>query len=85
MKTIANIIIINSQNVKSEHLLAVIITSVFKEENSVSAWTSFTEVTNTGLPKLPLDDLKSFKHRLAELHVIQVIAWNVSACSFLDM
>ena len=33
MKTIANIIVINSQNVKSEHLLAVIITSVFKEEN----------------------------------------------------
>ena len=32
MKTIANIIIINSQNVKSEHLLAVIIISVFKEE-----------------------------------------------------
>ena len=28
MKTIANIIIINSQNVKSEHLLAVIITNL---------------------------------------------------------
>ena len=70
MKTKANIIIINSQNVKSEHLLAVIITSVFKEENSVSAWTSSTEVTNTGLPKLPLGDLKSLRHRLAELHVI---------------
>ena len=51
---IANIIIINSQNVKSEHLLPVIITSVFKEESSVSAWTSSTEVANTGLPKLPL-------------------------------
>ena len=74
MKTIANIIIINSQNVKSEHLLAVIITSVFKEERSVSAWTSSTEVANTGLPKLSLDDLKSLRHRLAELHacIIQV-------------
>ena len=72
MKTIANIIIINSQYVKSEHLLAVIITSVFKEESSVFAWTSSTGVTNTGLPKLPLDDLKSLKHRLAELHVIHL-------------
>ena len=83
MKTIANIIIINSQNVKSEHLLAVFITSVFKEENSVSTWTSFTEVAKTGLPKLPLDDLKSLGHWLAELHVIQVIAWNISVCTFL--
>ena len=77
MKTIANIIIINSQNVKSEHLLAVIITSVFKEENSVSAWTSFTEVansSNTGLPNLPLENPKSLRNWLAELHVIQVIA-----------
>ena len=80
MKTIANIIIINSQNVKSEHLLAVIITSVFKEESSVSAWTSSIEVANTGLPKLPLDDLKSFRHWLAELHVIQVITWNICMC-----
>ena len=74
MKTMANIIsyIINSQNVKSELLLAVIITSVFKEESSVSAWISFTEVTNTGLSKLPLDDLKSLRHWLAELHVIQL-------------
>ena len=80
MKTIANIIIINSQNVKAEHLLAVIITSVFKEENSVSAWTSSTEVANTGLPNLPLENLKFLRHRLAELHVIQVIAWNISAC-----
>ena len=85
MKTIANITIINSQNVKSEHLLAVIITSIFKEENSVSAWTSSAEATNTGLPKLPLDDLKSLRYRLAELHVIQVIAWNISVCSFLDI
>ena len=74
MKIIANTIIINSQNVKSEHLSAVIITSDFKEENSVSAWMSSTEVTNTGLPKLPLDDLKSLRHWLAELHAIQVIA-----------
>ena len=37
MKTIASVILINSQNVKLEHLLAVIITSVFKEESSVSA------------------------------------------------
>ena len=44
----ANIIIINSQNVESEHLLAVIITSIFKEESSVSAWTNSTEVDNTG-------------------------------------
>ena len=85
MKTIANIIIINSENIKSEHLLAVIITSVFKEESTVSTWTSSTEVTNTGLPKLPLDDLKSLRHRLAEVHVIQVIAWNISVCSFLDV
>ena len=71
MKTIANIIIINSQNVKSKHLLVVIITSVFKEESSVSAWMSSTEVDNTGLPKLPLDDLKSLRRTalLAELHV----------------
>ena len=85
MKTIANIIIINSQNVKSEHLLTGIITLVFKEENSVSAWTSSTEVANTGLPKLPLDDLKSLRHQLVELHVIQVVTWNISVCSFLDM
>ena len=70
MKTIANIIIINSQNVKSEHLLVFIMTSVFKQESSVSAWTSSTEVANTGLSKLPLDDLKSLRHWLAELHVI---------------
>ena len=70
MKTVANIIIINSQNVESEHLLTVIITSVFKEESSVFAWMSSTEVANTGLPKLLLDDLKSLKHWLAKLHVI---------------
>ena len=64
MKTIANIIIINNQNIKSEHLSAVIITSVFKEESSVSAWMSSTEVANTGLPKLPLDDLKSVRQWL---------------------
>ena len=83
MKTIANIIIINSQNVKSEHLSAVIIISVFKEESSVSAWMSSTKVANTGLSKLPLDDLKFLRHQLAELHVTQVIAWNISVCSFL--
>ena len=68
-------------------MLAVIITSVFKEENSASAWmiASSTEVANTGMPKLPLDDLKSLRHRLSELHVIQVIAWTISVCSFLDM
>ena len=59
MKTIANVIIINSQNVKSEHLLVAIITSVFKEESSVSICTRSTEISNTGLRKLPLDDLKS--------------------------
>ena len=80
MKTIANIIIINSQNIKSEHLSAVIITSVFKEKSSISTWTSSTEVTNTGLPKLPLDNLKSLRHRLAELYVIQVITWNIAKC-----
>ena len=79
----ANIIIINSQNIKSEHLSAVIITSVFKEESSVSAWTSSTAAANTGLPKLPLDDLKSLRHWLAELYGLQVIAWNISVCTFL--
>ena len=83
MKTIANIIIISSQNVKSEHLLAVIIASDFKEESSVSVWMSSTEVANTGLPKLPLADLKSLRHHLAELYVTQVIAWNISICRFL--
>ena len=86
MKTIANIIIIiDSQNVKSEHLLAVIITSVFKEESSVSACTSSTVISNTGLPKLPLDDLKSLRHQLAEPHVMHVIAWNINVCSFVDL
>ena len=83
MKTITNIIIINSQNVKSEHLLVIIITSVFQEKSSVSTCTSSTEVANPGLPKLPLDDLKSLSHQLAELHVIQGIVWNMSVCSFL--
>ena len=83
MKIIANIIIVNSQNVESEHLLAIVIKSVFKEGSFVSAWMSSTVVANTGLPKLPLDDLKSLRYRLAEMHVIQVTAWNISACSFL--
>ena len=58
--------------------LAVIVTLVFKE-GSVIAWTSFTEVANTELSKLPLDDLKSLRHRsyIPELHVLQVIAWNI--------
>ena len=55
MKTTANIIIVSSQYILSEHLPAVIITSVLKEESSVSAWASSTEVTNTGLPKLPIE------------------------------
>ena len=60
MKTIANIMIINSQNVKPEHLVISShhITSVFKEKNLVSARMSSREVANTGLPKLLLDDLK---------------------------
>ena len=70
MKTVANIIIINSQNIELEHLLAVIITSVFKEESCVSAWMSSTEVANTGLPKIPLDALKFLRNRLAKLHVM---------------
>ena len=72
----------SSQNILLEHLPAVIITSVFKEESSVSTWMSSTEGANTGLPKLPQDDLKSLRHQLAELDVIQVIAWNISVCSF---
>ena len=70
MKTVANLIIINNQNVELENLLAVVIISLFKEESSVSAWTSSIEVTNTGLSKLLVDDLKSLRHRLAKLHVI---------------
>ena len=66
MKTIANVIIINKQNIKWEHLLAVIITSVFKEESFIYIWKSSTEVANSGLPKLPLDDLKFLRHRLDE-------------------
>ena len=83
MKTIATIIIINSQNVKSEHLSAVIITSVFKEESFVSAWMSSTEVTNTGMPNLPLDDLKSLRHQLAELHVS--ISYNTGKSALPDI
>ena len=63
MKTITNIIIINSQNVESEYLLAVIKAPVSKKKFPV--WTSSTEVANTRLPKLPLDDLKFLTHRLA--------------------
>ena len=64
-------------------MLAVNITSVFKEESSVSTWMSSTEAANTALPKLPLDDLKSLRHQLSELHEIQVTAWNISVYSFL--
>ena len=77
MRITVNIIIINSQNVQTEHLLAAIIASVFKEESTVFV------CTYTELQKLPLDDLESLRHHLAELHVIQVIAWNISVCSFL--
>ena len=49
-------VIINSQTVKSEHVSAVIIISVFKEESFVSACTSSTEVANIELPKLQLHD-----------------------------
>ena len=80
MKTISNIIISNSPNVKSEHLLAVIITLVFNEESSVTAWMSFKEFANTELKKLPLDDLESPRHWLAKLHVRQIIAWNIRKC-----
>ena len=52
MKIMANMIIINSQNVKLEHPLAVIIASVFKQESSVSTWTRshqhWTTKTATG-------------------------------------
>ena len=44
MKTVAKIIIINSRNVKSDYLSAIIMTSVFKKESSVSAWMSSIEV-----------------------------------------
>ena len=64
-------------NVRSHHDIS------FKEESSVFAWTSSTEVVNIGLPKLSLDDLKFHKYWLPELHVIKVIAWNISACSVL--
>ena len=52
MKTIANVIIMNSQNVKSEHMSAVILTSLFKEVSFVSAWRSSKEVANTGWPEV---------------------------------
>ena len=52
--------IINSQNVKPEHLAISSHhnISVFKEENFVSARMRSRQVANTGLPKLLLDDLK---------------------------
>ena len=66
MKTITNIIIINSQNVKSEYVVSSLSKHQFlKPGKKVSVWTSSTEVASTRLPKLPLDDLKSLTHRLA--------------------
>ena len=81
MKTIANVIIKSKCQIRTS--VAVITTLVCKEESSVSVWTSSAEVANTGLPKLLLVGLKSLRHWLAELHVIQVIACNTSVCSFL--
>ena len=57
------------------NLLAVIITSVFKEENFVSARMSSREVANTGLPKLLLDDLKYyFDMRACSYYITTVTA-----------
>ena len=48
MKTIANIMIINSQNVKPEHLVISSHHNIsFKEENFVFARMSSREVANT--------------------------------------
>ena len=61
MKTIANniIMIINSQNVKPEHLVISSHYNIsFQRRNFVSARMSSREVANTGLPELLLDDLK---------------------------
>ena len=64
MKTIAKVI--NSQNVKSEHLAISSHHNIsFKEENFVSTTMSSREVANTGLPKLLLDDLKYLTCMLA--------------------
>ena len=66
MKTITNIIIINSQNVKSEYLLAVIKTPVSKKK----ALSSSGRVPQKS-PTLDcqnchcMDDLKSLTHQLA--------------------
>ena len=76
MKTIAYIqflITISSENVNL-NMSAVFIASVFKKENPVSTWTSSTEVANIWQPKLSLDDLESHRHRITELHEIQVQA-----------
>ena len=60
MKTITNIIITNSQNVESEYLLAVIITSVSKKKALSPSGqvpqkspTLATAKTATGLPEIP--------------------------------
>ena len=58
MKTIANIMIINSQNVKPEHLVISSHASYNISFQRRSARMSSREVANTGLPELLLDDLK---------------------------
>ena len=37
-----------------------------REESLVSAWTSSTEVANTGWPNIPTDDQEPLKHHIAE-------------------
>ena len=81
MKTIANLTVkMLNKNICWQ---SSIVTPVFKEESFLSDWTSSTKVAKIGLRKLPLDDLKSSRHQQAELHVIQVMVWNISICSFL--
>ena len=50
------------------YLLAVIITSVFKEENFVSARIISRNIVNTGLPKLLLDDPKYLTWHAATIY-----------------
>ena len=57
MKTIANIMIINSQNVKPEHLVISSHHNISFQRRKLCLRQS-REVANTGLPKLLLDDLK---------------------------
>ena len=58
MKTIANIMIINSQNVKPEHLVISSHHNSFQRRKLCLRQMSSREVANTGLPELLLDDLK---------------------------